>query len=200
MKRIFAMLLSLLMTAALLTACGGQAGLQDGYYTAQMSQFSHGWKEYITILVKGGSIVSVEYNAENASGFIKSWDNAYMQNMLHSNGTYPNEYTRTYAGQLLEGQGQGSIDAISGATSSHGTFQLLAQAVLDQARKGDSSIVFVDTNTICGCPSRFQIGGGFPRQFSFEAAAIIKKSRKQTAVRFRLFYFNQDSSNSTPTG
>ena len=34
MKRIFAMLLSLLMTAALLTACGGQAGLQDGYYTA----------------------------------------------------------------------------------------------------------------------------------------------------------------------
>ena len=103
MKRIFAMLLSLLMTAALLTACGGQAGLQDGYYTAQMSQFSHGWKEYITILVKGGSIISVEYNAENASGFIKSWDNAYMQNMLHSNGTYPNEYTRYYAGQLLEG-------------------------------------------------------------------------------------------------
>ena len=112
-----------------------------------MSQFSHGWREYITILVKGGKLVSVEYNAENASGFIKSWDNAYMQNMLHSNGTYPNEYTRTYAGQLLEGQGQGSIDAISGATSSHGTFQLLAQAVLDQARKGDSSIVFVDTNT-----------------------------------------------------
>ena len=44
-----------------------------------------------------GSIVSVEYNAENASGFIKSWDNAYMQTMLHTNGTYPNEYTRYYA-------------------------------------------------------------------------------------------------------
>ena len=146
MKRIFAMLLSLLMTAALLTACGGQAGLQDGYYTAQMSQFSHGWKEYITILVKGGSIISVEYNAENASGFIKSWDNAYMQNMLHSNGTYPNEYTRYYAGQLLEGQGEGAIDAISGASSSHGTFQMLAQAVLEQARKGDSSIVTVEAS------------------------------------------------------
>ena len=35
-------------------------------------------------MVKGGSIVSVEYNAENPSGFIKSWDNAYMQNMLSS--------------------------------------------------------------------------------------------------------------------
>ncbi|MDE7053715.1 MAG: FMN-binding protein [Oscillospiraceae bacterium] len=145
MKRILLFFLALLLAAALLTACGGGTGLKDGYYTAQAAEFNHGWKEYITIMVKGGSIVSVEYNAENPSGFIKSWDNAYMQNMLHSNGTYPNEYTRFYAGQLLEGQGQGSIDAISGATSSYNSFQKLASAVLEQARKGDSSIVLVDT-------------------------------------------------------
>ena len=144
MKRILALLLSLLLLVPALTACGG-GGLQDGYYTAQAAEFSHGWKEYITIMVKGGSIVSVEYNAENASGFIKSWDNAYMQNMLHANGTYPNEYTRYYAGQLLSGQGEAPIDAITGATSSYGSFQKLAAAVLEQARKGDSSIVFVDT-------------------------------------------------------
>ena len=144
MKRIFTILLSLLLVTPLLAACGEQTGLQDGYYTAQAEEFSHGWREYITILVKGGSIVSVEYNAENASGFIKSWDNAYMQTMLHANGTYPNEYTRYYANQLLEGQGEGEIDAITGASSSHGTFQMLAQAVLEQARKGDSSIVIVD--------------------------------------------------------
>ena len=146
MKRIFVMLLSLLLMAAPLAACGKQEGLQDGYYTAQASEFSHGWKEYITILVKGGSIVSVEYNAENASGFIKSWDNTYMQTMLHAAGTYPNEYTRYYANQLLEGQGEGSIDAISGASSSHESFQILAQAVVEPARKGDSSIVAVDTS------------------------------------------------------
>ena len=110
MKRIFAILAGMLLLVSLLTACGSRTQLQDGYYTAQMSEFSHGWKEYITILVKGGSIISVEYNAENASGFIKSWDNAYMQNMLHVNGTYPNEYTRYYAGQLLDGQGEGTID------------------------------------------------------------------------------------------
>ena len=145
MKRIFVMLISLLLMTPLLTACGDQEGLQDGYYTAQASEFSHGWKEYITILVKGGSIVSVEYNAENASGFIKSWDNAYMQNMLQVSGTYPNEYTRYYANQLLEGQGEEGIDALSGATSSYGSFQILSQAVLEQARMGDSSIVIVDT-------------------------------------------------------
>ncbi|MCI9570226.1 MAG: FMN-binding protein [Lachnospiraceae bacterium] len=146
MKRMLAMFLSLLLTSVFLTACGGQAGLQDGYYTAQAAEFSHGWKEYITIMVKGGSIVSVEYNAENASGFIKSWDNAYMQTMFHAEGTYPNEYTRYYANQLLERQGKGEIDALAGATSSYGTFQILAQAVLEQARQGDSSIMIVDTS------------------------------------------------------
>ena len=144
MKRIVMIVLALLLVAAL-TSCGGENTLQDGYYTAQAAEYSHGWKEYITIMVKDGSIVSVEYNAENASGFIKSWDNAYMQNMLHVNGTYPNEYTRYYAGQLLEGQGNGGIDALTGATSSHSSFQKLAEAVLEQARKGDSSIVLVDT-------------------------------------------------------
>ena len=145
MKRILTILLPLLLAVSVLASCGGTGGLQDGYYTAQAAEFSHGWKEYITILVKGGKILSVEYNAENPSGFIKSWDNAYMQNMLHANGTYPNEYTRFYANQLLEGQGQGRIDAITGASSSHASFQKLAQAVLEQARAGDSSIAVVDT-------------------------------------------------------
>ena len=140
MRRILRILPALLL-AGFLTACGSDGtALQDGYYTAQAAEYSHGWKEYITIMVKDGSIVSVEYNAENASGFIKSWDNAYMQAMLHAQGTYPNQYTRYYAGQFLEGQGQGSIDALTGATSSYGSFQKLTAAVLEQARKGDSSI------------------------------------------------------------
>ncbi len=146
MRQSFGKVLMLLMLAGMLTACGSKTELQDGYYTAQAAQFSHGWKEYITIMVKGGSIVSVEYNAENASGFIKSWDNAYMQNMLHTNGTYPNEYTRYYAGQLLEGQGDGGIDVLSGASSSWGSFQKLAEAVLEQAKQGDSGIAVVDTS------------------------------------------------------
>lgn len=146
MKQTARISLILFLLAVFLTACGSRQELQDGYYTAQALEFSHGWKEYVTIMVKGGSIVSVEYNAENASGFIKSWDNAYMQNMLHSNGTYPNEYTRYYAGQLLEGQGKGKIDAISGASSSHGSFEKLSSAVMEQARKGDSDVVIVDTS------------------------------------------------------
>ena len=147
MKRIFTILLSLLLVTPLLAACGEQTGLQDGYYTAQAEEFSHGWREYITIMVKDGSIVSVEYNAENASGFIKSWDSNYMQTMLNAQGTYPNEYTRYYASQLQEGQGEGAIDALTGATSSYNSFQKLSAAVVEQARQGDSSIAIVNTSS-----------------------------------------------------
>ncbi len=145
MKRTIS-IITILLLAAFLTGCGKTANLQDGYYTAQASEFNFGWKEYITIMVKGGSIVSVEYNAENASGFIKSWDNPYMQNMLHSAGTYPNEYTRYYAGQLLDNQGEKEIDVLTGASSSHSSFQKLAAAVLEQAKKGDSNVVYVDVS------------------------------------------------------
>lgn len=147
MKSIIRRTLLLLLLTVLLTGCGKTTGLQDGYYTAQALEFNHGWKEYITIIVKGGVIVSVEYNAENASGFIKSWDNTYMQTMLSVTGTYPNEYTRFYAGELLEKQGKEKIDALSGATSSYSSFQKLEAAVIEQAKKGDSNIILVDTDS-----------------------------------------------------
>ena len=146
MKRILSFVLALALSASL-ASCGNKAALQDGYYTAQAREFNFGWKEYVMIMVKDGSIVSVEYNAENASGFIKSWDTAYMQTMLHSNGTYPNEYTRYYAGQLLADQNDDSIDVLAGASSSYISCRKLAAAALEQARKGDSSIVFIDNTT-----------------------------------------------------
>ena len=146
MKRILSFVLALALSTSL-ASCGNKAALQDGYYTAQAREFNFGWKEYVMIMVKDGSIVSVEYNAENASGFIKSWDTAYMQTMLHSNGTYPNEYTRYYAGQLLADQNDDSIDVLAGASSSYISFRKLAAAALEQARKGDSSIVFIDNTT-----------------------------------------------------
>ena len=72
-------------------------------------------------------------------------DNAYMQTMLGVTGTYPNEYMRYYAGELLEKQGEEEIDALSGATSSYSSFQKLEAAVIEQAKNGDSNIVLVDT-------------------------------------------------------
>lgn len=137
--------------AALLTAlfilplsgCGQEDVMQDGYYTAQAQDYVHGWKEFVTITVKSQAIVAVEYNAMNASGFIKSWDNSYMKLMNEINGTYPNEYTRSYAQQLTKTQSQDSVDAITGASTSWDSFKLLAESAMEQATRGDSKIATV---------------------------------------------------------
>lgn len=137
-----------LMVVLMSGGCGEasvQTGMQDGSYTAQMSDYSFGWKEYVTITVKNGVIVATEFNAENASGFVKSWDNAYMNNMKPVSGTYPNEYTRYYAAQLTGQSDVPEIEVMSGATSSGNNFQRLAQAVVDRALEGDSTIAVVET-------------------------------------------------------
>lgn len=139
------LLMTVCCTAALITACQSSAKMQDGYYTAQAEEFSHGWKEYITIVVKNDKIISAEYNAENASGFIKSWDNAYMKNMKGLQGTYPNDYTRNYAAQLIALQNPAEVDTITGASTSGNSFRILASAVIEQAKLGDSSITTVKT-------------------------------------------------------
>ncbi len=141
---VFAVIVILILGICCMQACArGGGALQDGYYTAEMEDYSHGWKEFLTIFVRGGDIVSAEYNAKNPSGFIKSWDMNYMRNMDAVQGTYPNRYTRTYAAELLEEQNVDGIDGVAGATTSYGTFRQLAQAVLDHARAGDNSIAIV---------------------------------------------------------
>lgn len=135
----------LLMLAGMLAGCSSTKRLKDGFYTAEMSEFSHGWEEYLIIQVKDNKIVSAEFNARNESGFIKAWDNAYMQNMMSITGTYPNEYTRAYVQQLIEGQADTQVDAITGATNSGRNFEKLVVAVLKQAAAGDSSTAIVES-------------------------------------------------------
>ena len=110
------------IAAGALAGCGSTKRLKDGFYTAEMAEFSHGWEEYLIIQVKNNKIVSAEYNARNESGFIKAWDNAYMKNMMPSCGTYPNDYTRVYVQQLIDGQEETKVDAITGATNSGKNF------------------------------------------------------------------------------
>lgn len=142
-RLIFAVLICSLMIFPL-ASCKNSNTLQDGYYTAKTQDYSHGWKEFVTIMVQDGEIVAAEYNAENASGFIKSWDNAYMRNMLSVTGTYPNAYTRYYSSQLLDTKGTVQIQALAGATQSFNRFQKLTAAVVEQAKKGDSTTIIID--------------------------------------------------------
>jgi major membrane immunogen (membrane-anchored lipoprotein) len=119
--------------------------LQDGYYMAIAAAYDpYGWKEYVTIYVNHDVSASVEFNARNSSGFVKSWDMDYMRQMSASDGTYPNEYSRSYVSALLDRQDPGRVDAITGATYSHKSFQLLAQAAIEKAKAGDIEVALVE--------------------------------------------------------
>lgn len=143
-RRAAVVLLAGIIAAGMLTGCGSTKRYKDGFYTAEMSEFSHGWEEYLIIQMKDNKIVSAEFNARNESGFIKAWDNAYMKNMMPKSGTYPNEYTRMYVQQLIDGQVDTKVDAITGATSSGKNFEKLVDAVLKQAAAGDSATAVVE--------------------------------------------------------
>ena len=129
-----------------LTGCGSEnpESMKSGYYTAEMSGYSHGWKEYVCILVKNDSIISIEFNAKDPSGFIKAWDNAYMRNMKTGAGTYPNEYTRLYGSSLITTQDIEKVDTVSGATHSGGNFYKLVYAAVEQAKEGNPDVAVVE--------------------------------------------------------
>ncbi len=139
-------LLTLTLFSIILTGCKAQNKMKDGYYTAQMSELSYGWREYVCIFVKNDKIVSAEFNAKNESGFIKAWDNEYMRNMEPISKTYPNKYTREYVQQLIDGQKDTKVDMITGASSSGENFEKLVAAVIEQAKKGDFSVVNVNAD------------------------------------------------------
>lgn len=145
-KLILTLALAGMVVAAMgLTGCAGtERALTDGYYTAEMTPDTRGWKEYVTICAKDGIIASVEFNAVNASGFVKAWDMPYMRRMDSQVGTYPNHYTREYARQLLELQSTAGIDTVAGATSSGNNFRLLADTVMDMAKRGDREITIIN--------------------------------------------------------
>lgn len=141
-KSVFISLFIALFSVLLLGGCGSSK-MKDGFYTAEMSDYSHGWKEYLCIMVKDDNIVYAEFNAKDPSGYIKAWDNTYMANMKAVTGTYPNEYTRAYVEELITAQSS-NVDTVSGASSSGGNFLKLSAAVIEQAEKGDSDIRIVE--------------------------------------------------------
>ena len=142
-----AICVSLILIAALLSGCSSKNEMKDGFYTAEMSDYYFGWKEYLCIMVKDDKVVYAEFNAKNPSGYIKAWDNAYMKNMKPVSGTYPNEYTRTYVSELIETQDPEKCETLTGATSSSTNYSKLSVALVEHPKKVDSKINIVKSET-----------------------------------------------------
>lgn len=151
-----------LLLPALLGGCSSPEApsLKDGYYTAEAAAFdSLGWKRFLTIYVNQDRIVTVEYNAKNASGFLRSWDMDSMRRMNAETGTYPSKYARAYAVALVNRQNPAQVEAVPGAARYLESFRLLAEAAIERARRGDKSVAFVNLPEVGREAARIEAAG-----------------------------------------
>jgi major membrane immunogen (membrane-anchored lipoprotein) len=120
------------------------AGLQDGYFTAISEHYDkEGWRDYLTIFVNNGAITTVEFNAVNATGFLKSWDMDYLSQAQLESGVNPNHYARLYANQLIALQDPEQIRGAVGGDRVRQIFTVLAKEAISQSTMGDFSLVSV---------------------------------------------------------
>jgi len=118
--------------------------LQEGYYAAEMEAFDHqGWKAFVTIYVANGKIITVEYDAKNEAGFLKSWDMDYIRWMKATQKTYPNRYMRAYSTALINWQDPEKVYPLAGTEYHCDLFKLLAKAAMDKSYVGDKNIASV---------------------------------------------------------
>lgn len=113
----------------------------DGVYKVSGDAFDeHGWKPQLDLEIKDHTIAAVQFDYVNEAGKLKTEDAGYQASMEPVSGTYPAKYTEELEKQLIEKQQIGSVDAVSGATTSSNNFMVLVEHALDElAEVGDTT-------------------------------------------------------------
>lgn len=108
---------------------GDGSGLKDGIYKAEMSEFEHGWKDYVVAQVWHGRVVVAELDSVNESGAKKSTDSAFAQS-LKENEKAPGDSARAYLDRIVSAfhHTKGELPAmenVAGATISANNFKVM---------------------------------------------------------------------------
>ena len=142
MKKLICALLAIVMCFGLV-ACAKKGEYTDGTYQVNAAEFSHGWKEYVTITVADGNIASVEFDALNEAGDKKSADPSYKDNMVAGNKAkgLPETYPEKFYPELAENLKKANYDAaaveiVAGATHSSDSFKVLAAKAMEMVKAG----------------------------------------------------------------
>ncbi|HHW68541.1 FMN-binding protein [Defluviitalea raffinosedens] len=109
-------------------------GLKDGTYTAEGEYDERGWKPTISIEVKDGKIVAVDYDEVTEDGASKEADEAYNNNMKAKVNIGPADYFPQLEAALVEKQDADAVDTITGATHGSENFRALAKKALEAAK------------------------------------------------------------------
>lgn len=136
---------SALFEAALAQGPLPQGELQDGFYTAEAQQYDQsGYREFVTMLIYGGRIVDVNWNAQqqDSNATKKSLGDDYGMKGESDIGAEWFQQAEAFERYVIDNQGvsglnvdeSGKTDAISGCTISVSGAQTLTEQILTQAR------------------------------------------------------------------
>ena len=129
----------------LFSSCNGEAiVIADGTYRAEYEDFDRsGYKDFVEITFEDGRAVSVRADALAADGSLKSQSDECKNNMEKICGTYPEKYYRDLINQYLEKGDSKQVDIVAGATATSESFKVLAYALEQAVRNGDTQTVIV---------------------------------------------------------
>lgn len=145
MRKLSAILVSVLLTIFCLAGCSNDATYKDGEYSAEFMEFdSRGYKDFVNVTVKDGIVANIEYNAFDKDGALKTEDSAYADDMLAVQDTYPSKYSADLVNQYLEAQKISGVDVLAGATYSSESFIALFTALEPQMAEGNTQTVLVE--------------------------------------------------------
>lgn len=143
MKKLLAISTLLVVALSFLTGC--TPDYKDGVYHAEFANFdSHGWKEYVDVQVSGNTVTVLTFDGVDVDGKLKSADESYRSNMQSVEGTYPAKFYADITNQYLESGKLKDVATVAGATVSTNNFKTLMQALDENMKNGNTTVVIVN--------------------------------------------------------
>jgi len=110
------------------------SGLKDGTYKGASPADDYGYRHEVFFEMKGGKMISIDYDEIHTDGHAKQHNDEYCKAMLQS-GTTPAIAYPIYENQMLQKQDLNQIDAVSGASYSDYRFRLaILYAILNSGQ------------------------------------------------------------------
>jgi major membrane immunogen (membrane-anchored lipoprotein) len=127
------------LTIANLSACGG-VSYKDGVFAGKSDEDEDGAFGEITVTVENSEITDCRFVTWQKDGSLKDEDYGKVNGEISNRDFYDKAQLAVkamaqYAEQLKQTQKLSDVEAVSGATVSHGQFLEAAQYALAQARK-----------------------------------------------------------------
>jgi major membrane immunogen (membrane-anchored lipoprotein) len=135
-------LLAAIVLASVLSGCGGSDAAEsytDGVYTGVSSEDDMGAYGEVSIMIEGGAVAACTFVTWQKDGTVKGEDYGKVNGEISNQDYYDKAQLavramKQYADAFAELGDVNEVDAVSGATNSHGQFLEAVADALDKAK------------------------------------------------------------------